>query len=137
MDGNFNMRRFWSFTFCVMLFILGFILGISFSPFTATNGDDYDNPYGIKGLTMLEKKGGCITSNNLEIFQNLTSGIALSYPVNNNTLVLLIDENGRLFYDGEIVKNPTKKCAKQIGVYQYQTKAEIMKTVPAVIIEEY
>ena len=87
---------------------------------------------------MLEKKGSCITSNNLEIFQNLDSGIALANPVNNyNTFILLIDESGRLFYDGEIVKNPTKKCAKQIGTYQYETRAELIKTVPAVIIDEY
>ena len=63
-------------------------------------------------------------------------GIALAHPVNDfETLVLLIDESGRLFYDGETVKNPSKKCAKQIGVYQYETNAGPIKTVPAVIIE--
>ncbi|MBQ8677031.1 MAG: hypothetical protein IJ529_01015 [Alphaproteobacteria bacterium] len=130
------MNKFWTFTIGVLfgMIVIPFIIGF-FNGFSNTT-DGYNNPYGIKGLKMLEKKGDCITSNNLEIFQNLANGIALAHPVNNyDTLVLLIDESGKLFYDGEKVKNPAKKCAKQIGTYQYETKAETMKTVPAVIIE--
>ena len=102
---------------------------------TAT--DRYNNPYGIRGLKMLAQKGDCVISSNLEIFQTLTNGIALARPVGNyDTLVLLIDDSGRLFYDGEKIKNPTNHCAKQIGTYTYETNAELQKTVPAVIIEQ-
>ncbi|MBQ9732392.1 MAG: hypothetical protein IJV97_04840 [Alphaproteobacteria bacterium] len=119
-----------------LCFCLGVICGMIAFPLIVGNVSDYDNPYGIKGLRMLEKKGSCITNKNLEIFQNHAEGIALAHPVNDfETLVLLIDESGRLFYDGETVKNPSKKCAKQIGVYQYETNAGPIKTVPAVIIE--
>lgn len=126
------------------IYILGVVTGVIMTPFILgiisgynRTVDDYDNPYGIRGLKMLEQKKGCITSNNLEIFQTLTEGIALARPVGNyNVLVLLIDENGRLFYDGEKVKNPANHCAKQVGTYTYETKAELQKTVPAVIIEK-
>ena len=125
-------------------YVLGIITSIILAPFIIglINGynnavENYDNPYGIRGLKMLEQKKDCITSNNLEIFQTLTKGIALARPVGNyNVLVLLIDETGRLFYDGEKIKNPTNHCAKQVGTYTYETKAEIQKTVPAVIIEK-
>lgn len=135
--GDFDMKNFG-------FYILGIITGVVLTPFILgiINGyekavDEYDNPYGIRGLKMLKQKGECVTSNNLEIFQTLTSGIALAHPTGNyNVFVLLIDETERLFYDGEKVKNPTNHCAKQIGTYTYETKAEVQKTVPAVIIEK-
>ena len=125
-------------------YILGIITGVILTPFIFNVideynkvVDEYDNPYGIRGLKMLESKGTCITSNNLEIFQTLTEGIALAHPVGNySNIVLLIDETNRLFYDGEKIKNPANHCAKQIGTYTYETKAEVQKTVPVVIIEK-
>ncbi len=126
------------------VFVLGLITGLIVIPFLlgiidgySGASDKYHNPYGIRGLKMLEQKRGCITSNNLEIFQTLTNGVALAHEVNDyDIFVLLIDESGRLFYDGERVKNPANHCAKQIGTYTYETKAEVQKTVPAVVIEE-
>ena len=121
------------------IFLLGVISGASLILFIAVIGNDineYDNPYNIRGLSMLSEKGPCITSGNIEIFQALTKGIALASPNGKyDNIVLLLDDNGKLFYDGEKIKMPTKKCAKQIGVYTYETKAELQKTVPAVIIE--
>ena len=125
-------------------YIFGVITGIFLTPLIIgiIDGhdkavDDYNNPYGISGLKMLEKEGNCITTSNLEIFQTLTDGIALAHPTGNyDVFVLLIDENGKLFYDGEKVGNPANHCAKQIGTYTYETKAEIQKTVPVVIIEK-
>ncbi len=122
------------------IFFLGVIVGVFFSFFMAVvivnNFNKFDNPYNISGLSMLPEKGKCIITSNIKIFQTLTKGIALAYPNgNNDDLVLLVDDNGKLFYDGENIKMPAKKCAKQIGVYTYETKAEIQKTVPATIIE--
>lgn len=125
-------------------YILGTITGIILTPFIFSftggydqNANEYDHPYGIRGLKMLKQNGECITSNNLEIFQTLTDGVALAHPVGNyNVFVLLIDETERLFYDGEKVKNPANHCAKQIGTYTYETKADVQKTVPAVVIEK-
>lgn len=121
------------------IFILGSITGVVFTLLIATIGNDmneYNNPYNIRGLSMLPEKGSCITSNNIDIFQTLTQGIALARPNGKyDNIILLLDNNGKFFYDGEKIKMPTKKCAKQIGVYTYETKAEIQKTVPAVIIE--
>lgn len=127
--------------FCI--YLLGVITGLVLIPFISgfivgynNATENYDNPYRIRGLKMLEQKGDCITSNNLEIFQTLTKGIALAHVAGNyDILVLLIDDSGRLFYDGEKIKNPAKYCAKQIGTYTYETKAKFQKTIPVVIIE--
>lgn len=121
------------------IFLLGIITGVILILFLAAVENDinqYNNPYNIRGLSMLPKKGSCITSSNIEIFQTLTKGIALAYPNGKyNNIFLLLDSSGALFYDGEKIKMPAKKCAKQVGVYTYETQANLQKTVPAVIIE--
>lgn len=127
----------------IIIFILGVITGIVLVPFVDEivseyneTAEKYNNPYHIKGLSMLPEKGDCIVSNDIEIFQTLTKGIALAHPTYNfDKLILLVDNDEKLFYDGEQIKIPAQKCAKQIGVYTYETKAEIQRTVPAVIIE--
>lgn len=125
----------------LLIFVFGIFTGIMLIPFIAVISDsnEFNNPYNLSGLNMLKQKGECITSENLEIMQTLHPGIALAFPAGealrfDKPIVLLINE-GKLFYDGEKIKVPVKKCAKQIGTYTYQTKSEIQKTVPAVIIE--
>ncbi len=92
---------------------------------------------GITGLTVFDEEGKCFHTNSIKVFQALGKGGALANigGLPNGTLVLLIDENDKSFYDGEIIPVPKDKCAKQIGTYQYKTKADLMKTVPAVVIK--
>lgn len=121
-------------------YFLGFLTGaflIIWNDFSNQflDNDEYDNPYDLEGLTMLNQEGECISSGSLIIFQNLTNSIALAKVVDSDMLILLLDNEGRLFYDGEKIKIPNQKCARQIGVYTYETKAEYQRTVPAVSIK--
>ncbi len=45
-------------------------------------------------------------------------------------MVLLINDEGKYYYDDQIIEIPKGKCLRQIGVYKYMTKAEFEKTVP-------
>lgn len=121
------------------IFLLGVVAGVFIILFVGVmvnSIEETDNPYNISGLSMLSEKGSCIISGNIEVFQTLSKGVALARPTGDyNKFVLLLDNNEKLFYDGEKIKMPAKKCAKQIGVYSYETKAELQKTVPAVVIE--
>lgn len=56
-----------------------------------------------------------------------------NYP--DRIMVLLINYDGKSYYDNQKIIIPAKKCAKQIGTYQYRTRMGIDKTVPAVVIE--
>ena len=78
-----------------------------------------------------------VAAADIRIFQVITDGIALATAQNNvyEDTILLLDDTGKLFYDNEIIKMPTKKCAKQVGVYSYKTMQGIQKTIPAVIIK--
>ena len=127
-----------------MKFLSGFVVGIlatilslfviSFvheQDATLTSGDS------LAGLTMLPEKGSCIIKKEVEIFQTLRPNVALAtsgtYP--DEILALLVNYDGDVYYDSRKIKIPPGKCARQIGTYQYQTKAEVLKTVPAVLIE--
>ena len=50
-------------------------------------------------------------------------------------MVLLVNYDGQTYYDNQKIIIPANKCARQIGTYQYSTKNETIKTVPAVVID--
>ncbi|MCM1129982.1 MAG: hypothetical protein NC211_08820 [Alistipes senegalensis] len=114
------------------IFVLGFIAGV-ISVFFISGIIPQLSGYGLQEQ---EKEGNCLASGFLEVFQALHPGAALAYASGSRPLlVFLRDESGKLYYDGEKVKIPAGKCARQIGVYHYKTKAENRKTIPAVVIE--
>jgi len=134
------MKKFW-------IFIIGFVAGIIatflvvFVIFVANKPTD-----GLLGLTIFPEKGECIVQDGeIEVFQVIAPNAALARTIklgkyemreySDEIVVLLIDYNGKTFYDDQKVKIPADKCAKQIGTYQYQTKNDFQKTVPAVVIE--
>lgn len=127
----------------LLIYILGIFTGLVIIFFIGLNGSNktaIDNPYNLKGLVMLEDEGECITNKSLKVFQTINTNKALVEPItngniNNNDLFLLVNNNNKIYYDGEIIKIPSKKCAKQIGVFSYETKSEDWKTVPVVIIK--
>jgi len=61
--------------------------------------------------------------------------MALAWTGDNRIVVLLMNNEGLSYYDEQKIEIPSTKCARQIGSYQYPTKDEIVKTVPAVVIE--
>ena len=91
----------------------------------------------MPGLLMFPEKGECLTKEELEIFQTIKPNMALAkfgeFP--DETLVLLVNYNGKSYYDNEKIQVPREMCARQIGTYQYETKMEFQKTVPVVTIE--
>lgn len=92
----------------------------------------------LEGLTMLPEKGKCIMKKDkVKIFQTLKPNIALatSGTYQDEMLALLVNYDGEIYYDNLEITIPPDKCARQFGTYQYETKNEILKTVPAVVIE--
>ena len=130
-----------------LIFISGFVAGIIaaflvvFVFFVSNKPND-----GLLGLKMFSEKGECITSaDEIEVFQVIKSNMALAETVkygeygtkqySDGIVVLLIDYDGKTFYDEQKIKIPTNKCARQVGTYQYPTKNDFVKTVPVVVIE--
>ena len=104
----------------------------------------YESEDGNLVLYYLNGSEPCMARKNLEVIQ--ASGTsALVCEVGNasckyqgNQLMYLWDEHH--YYDGEIIPNPIGKCAKQIGVYRYETVAKNKdgspryRTVPVISI---
>ncbi len=122
-----------------LIFIGGFVAGIlaTFLLLYLISGATKSND-GLIGLTIFPEKGECIsTKTEIEIFQMIQPNMALAetgkYP--DRIMIFLINYDGKSYYDNQKIIVPTKKCARQIGTYQYTTKMGIDKTVPAVVIE--
>ena len=122
-----------------MKFLGGFITGIiatilvAFLIIIANQSND-----GLLGLTVFPEKGECITSGGkIEIFQVLKPNMALArtgkFP--DRIMVLLINYEGKSYYDEQKIAIPANKCARQIGTFQYTANSGMDKTVPAVVIE--
>ncbi|MDR1679026.1 MAG: hypothetical protein LBR81_04535 [Prevotellaceae bacterium] len=94
---------------------------------------------GFYGLTIFPEKGECITtSGEIEVFQVLEPHIALARTgdIFDGIVVLILNYDGKSYYDDQKIKVPTNKCARQIGTYQYTTRQDgFEKTVPAIVIE--
>lgn len=123
----------------ILLFVLLFISA-------STNAQEikYESQNGDLVLYEITGEEPCLARKNLEVFQ-ASGTTALVCEVNDYScfisgkrMMLLWDEHH--YYDGEIIQNPIGKCAKQIGVYRYQTIAKYnngmpkYKTVPIVSI---
>ena len=124
------------------IFICGFVVGILatilvlFLISVANKPND-----GLVGLTVFSQKGECITSKGkIEIFQVLEPNMALArtggiFDIREGIVILLINYEGKAYYDDQKIEIPANKCARQIGTYQYTTRDKFEKTVPAVVIE--
>ena len=132
-----------------LIFIGGFVAGIIATILVAFLISVANKPNdGLLGLTIFPEKGECITTDGeIEVFQVIESNMALAKTVkyggrsgrirqySDEIVILLIDYDGKTFYDEQKIKIPTNKCARQVGTYQYPTKNDFVKTVPAVVIE--
>lgn len=96
-------------------------------------------PEGIEGLHLLDEPGEIIKEESIKVFQVLAKDAALAHGKNEygdyyGMIYLLVNKEGKYYYDDEMVKVPKGKVLRQIGVYQYPTRQDIVKTVPVIMI---
>lgn len=49
-------------------------------------------------------------------------------------ICLIVNDEGKYYYDDQIIEIPEGKVARQVGIYQYPTRNEDVKTVPIIEI---
>lgn len=82
----------------------------------------------LQGLTYLpEGEEVCITTKNLKVSEVIAQNAAIAEfgymdtfgNIISGTKVLLVNYDGKEYYDDELIKMPKNKCAKRFGTYQY------------------
>ena len=125
----------------ILIFTAGIVTGAVLMIFISLV---FASNFSHNDMNLFENEGECISENSFEVFQVLDSGDALaneieekySTSLHTGLVVLFLHENGKSYYDDQIIKIPSGKCVKQIGVYKYPTKDGFEKTVPIVDIRK-
>lgn len=131
--NNNNMKKWLIFGSGVLTGIaLTFVIAFIFSAVRSGNND---------GTTWFETPGDVIEVRSFKVFQVIAEDAALvqgatheEYDIYSGAVYLLTNEEGKYYYDDEVVRVPNGKVARQIGIYQYQTKSDFGKTVPIIQI---
>lgn len=144
----------------ILIFVGGFICGIIallIFQFALENRDED----ALDGLELLEQKGECITTDNAKVFQVIALNAAIAVQISKKNkinkdlgffsgvmnmadmamsamegkLMLVLGDENQAFYDNEEIKLPKDKCFRKVGIYQYETKDNDWKNIPAVKID--
>ena len=128
-----------------VVFLLGLISGVVLTLVTmvilamGANTNANNN-----GVTLFDKPGECLNAKAFEVMQVVDNNHALAHEVEWNDvleryvqtglglLVLVTNDNGEYYYDNQIIEVPQGMCMRQVGIYRYQTRMDMEKTVPIV-----
>lgn len=91
------------------------------------------------GITFFDEPGEILNDKSFKVFQVVAKDAALvkcksKYDMYLGTTCLILNREGKLYYDDEIIKVPQGKVARQMGVYQYPNRDGMIKTVPIIEI---
>lgn len=131
--------------------VVGFCLCLAFgfiSLFLFGLTDDYSQeqirePKKLYELSLFEQPGDCISSKDFKVTKVDEQGNAFARERDNDRYesyygmtVLFLAEEGKAYYDEQIIKIPKGKCVKQLGIYKYKLSeySSDQKTIPAVAI---
>lgn len=94
------------------------------------------------GITLFDQPGECLNAKAFEVMQVVDNNHALAHEVEwdelledymqTGLLVLVTNDNGEYYYDDQIIEVPQGMCMRQVGIYRYQTRMDMEKTVPIV-----
>lgn len=107
---------------------------------TITNTETETGDNNPEGVKMFKEPGDIINENSFEVFQVIAENGALVKGKGDGSVIymgpiyLLINDDGKFYYDEEKINIPKGKVVRQVGIYQYETKNEFLKTVPIIEI---
>lgn len=119
-----------------LVFFLGIITGVLLTfiglAFLGASKTVENDP----GISLFEEPGDVINVRSFKVFQVLNNGTALAKDndsLYDNTVTVLL-WNDASYYDDMVVKLPSGKKFRQIGIYRYNTRMNVGKTIPIVKI---
>lgn len=123
----------------VLIFISGIVTGIILTMLIAllfVGKHSVDNR-----MKLFEKKGDCVSGDSFRVIHVLENGDALAIEATDlsystGITVLFHNDKDKAYYDDQIIRIPEGKCAKQIGIFKYESNWGMEKTVPIVDIRD-
>ena len=92
-------------------------------------------------ITMFDAPGDIIEDTNFKVFQVIADDAALARAQEDKyddiylgKVYLVVNNDGKYYYDDEIVKVKEGKVFRQVGIYRYPTRNEDVKTVPIIML---
>lgn len=110
----------------VLTFLVLLIIGLA----NSNNG-------GLIGATYFDEPVEEIDVNSFEVMQVIQDNAALVRSKDTQTygtIYLLVNNSGRYYYDDEVITVSGRQKVMYIGIYKYDTKSGIEKTVPIIEI---
>ncbi len=92
------------------------------------------------GIKLFDEPGDIIEENSFEVFQVIAENAALvkgkggGRSIYRGPVYLIVNYDKKYYYDDEKIETPKGKVVRQIGIYQYPTKNDFVKTVPIIEI---
>ena len=130
-----------------LIFIAGIFVGVILTGFynnikLTSKSPESENSETVNeqdGVKMFDEPGEIFNETSFKVFQVIADNAALvrcnsKYDLYTGTVCLLINKEGKLYYDDEIIKCPKNMVVRQMGIYQYPTKNDMIKTVPIIMI---
>ena len=122
----------------VTTFILLFIFAAVQNKSTDSIGEEAKSDNNIK---MFDEPGDIVEDNNFKVFQVIAEDAALVRSQQDKyddiylgKVYLVVNNDGKYYYDDEILKVKEGKVFRQVGIYRYPTKNEDIKTVPIIML---
>lgn len=92
-------------------------------------------------ITMFDAPGDIIEDDNFKVFQVIADDAALVTAKQDKyddiylgKVYLVVNNDGKYYYDDEILKVKEGKVFRQVGIYRYPTRNEDVKTVPIIML---
>ena len=84
----------------------------------------------VEDVTRFKEPGDVVKETGFRVFQVLADNAALVMGEDSPlTVYLLVNDEGKYYFDDDIIEIPKGKVARQIGIYRYMTKDNMKKTV--------
>ena len=85
------------------------------------------------GITMFEDPAGTVKEKTFQVLLTISTGEAIVRGGTGSSY-LLVNSEGKFYYEGKKIEVPEGKVVRQVGVYQYRKGSSSEKWVPIVKI---
>lgn len=118
----------------IWVYLLGILTGVILTIIISFLISKTLNLSSNSGYSFFEEAGDVINARSFTVFQaGEGSALAQEFPWD-DLIVLLYNEKGIPYYDGQVVTPKRGECFRQIGIFKYKSNDGLDRTVPIVTI---